>query len=120
MNKLIRPLFFALVLASLLSSLVVGVGSAAPFAQTTTGNEAVIRFDMIGQTDALIRGPYGTLNARFGLPANWGFEKSASLQLIITANQVTDAAQSVADGQFIGATLNVNFNRNDVATIPLI
>src|SRR6266498_1040623 len=121
MNKMLRAIFFAWVLASLLSSLVFTAAGAAPAAQTpTTGNQAVIRFDMIGQTDALLRGPYGTMNARFGLPANWAFQNGASLQLIVTANLVTSSAQSVADGQFIGSTLNVNFNKNDIATIPLL
>ena len=120
MNKLLRPLFYALVLASLLSSLVHTVGSAAPASQTATGNQAVIRFDMIGQTDTLLRGPYGSMSARFGLPANWAFQKGASLQLIVTANLVTDASKAVADGQFIGSTLNVKFNKSDVATIPLL
>ena len=46
MNKLFRVFFYALVLASLLSSLVVSAGSAAPYGQTVTGNQAVIRFDM--------------------------------------------------------------------------
>src|SRR5215217_4914367 len=122
MKKMFRAIFFALMLSSLLSSLVVGVGNAATPTATpiSTGNQAVIRFDMIGQTDALLRGPYGTFNARFGLPANWAFKDGASLQLIITANLVTDAAQSVAGGQFIGSTLNVKFNNNDIATIPLL
>lgn len=124
MKKMFRAVFFALVLASLVGSLGIGVGNAAAPTQTAvptpTGNGAVIRFDMIGQTDTLLRGPYGTFNARFGLPANWAFKEGASLQLIITANLVTDAAQSVANGQFIGSTLNVNFNKNDIATIPLL
>jgi hypothetical protein len=119
MNKILRPLFFSLALASLLSSLVFTAGSAAP-AQELIGNEAVIRFDMIGQADTLIRGPYGTFNARFGLPSNWAFNSDASLQLIITANLVTNPEQAVADGKFIGSTLNVNFNKNDIATIPLL
>ena len=120
MNRKLRPLFYALVLASLLSSLVFTAGSAAPSAQTTTGNEAVIRLDMIGQADTLLRGPYGSMTSRFGLPANWAFQEGASLQLIITANLITDASQTVADGQFIGSTLNVSFNKNDIATIPLL
>ncbi len=122
MKKMFRAIFFALMLSSFLSSLVAGVGNAATPTATpiSTGNQAVIRFDMIGQTDTLLRGPYGTFNARFGLPANWAFKDGASLQLIITANLVTDAAQSVAGGQFIGSTLNVKFNNNDIATIPLL
>ena len=120
MNRTLRPLFYALVLASLLSSMVFTAGGAAPAAQATTGNAAVIRFDMIGQTDTLLRGPYGTMTARFGLPANWAFHEGASLQLIVTANLVTDASQTVADGKFIGSTLNVNFNKSAIATIPLL
>lgn len=120
MNKMIRSSFFALVLASLLSSLVFTVGGAAPLPQTTAGNDAVIRFDMLGETDTLLRGPYGTKTIRFGLPANWAFEAGASLQLIMTANLITDATQTVAEGQFIGATLNVSFDNQSVATVPVL
>jgi hypothetical protein len=120
MNKMLRSIFFALVLASLLSSLVFSVGGAAPLIQTATGSEAVIRLDMLGESDALLRGPYATQNIRFGLPANWAFEEGASLQLIMTASLITDASQSVAEGQFIGATLSVSFNNDTVATIPIL
>jgi hypothetical protein len=120
MNKMIRTGFLALVLASLLSSLVFTVGGAAPLAQTLDGNEAVIRFDMLGESDALLRGPYGTQTIRFGLPANWAFEDGAALQLIMTANLITDASQTVAEGQFIGATLTVSFDKEAVATVPIL
>ena len=120
MNKMIRSSFFAMVLASLLSSLVFTVGGAAPLSQTAAGNDAVIRFDMLGETDTLLRGPYGTKNIRFGLPANWAFEEGATLQLIMTANLITDATQTVAEGQFIGATLNVSFDNESVATVPIL
>ncbi len=119
MNRVIRPFFYALVLASLLSTLVITVGSAAPSPQTLTGNEAVVRFDAVGQTDTLLRGPYGTQYVRFGLPANWAFDQGGTLQLVITTNVVTSANQSVAEGQFSGATLNVTMNKQSVATIPL-
>jgi cellulose synthase operon protein B len=120
MNKMIRSGFFALVLASLLSSLVFSVGRAAPPSQTAAGNDAIIRFDMLGEADTLLRGPYGTKTIRFGLPANWAFEAGASLQLIMTANLITDATQTVAEGQFIGATLNVTFDNESVATVPIL
>jgi cellulose synthase operon protein B len=120
MNKMLRSIFFALVLASLLSSLVFTAGGAAPTLQTATGNEAVIRFDMLGQSDTLLRGPYGTKNVRFGLPANWAFEEGATLQLIMTANLITDASQPVAEGQFIGSTLNVSFDKKTVAAVPIL
>jgi cellulose synthase operon protein B len=119
MNKAFRPFFYALLLASLLSSLMITVGSAAPSIQTTTGNEAVVRFDTVGQADTLLRGPYGTEYVRFGLPANWAFGQGGTLQLIVTANVVTSANQSMAEGQFTGATLAVNLNKQLVATIQL-
>ena len=120
MNRMLRQILSALVLASLLGSLVFTVALAAPPPQTVTGNQAVIRFDMIGESDTLLRGPYATMNARFGLPANWAFEKDASLQLIITSTVVTGTGETVANGQFTGATLNVSFNNNDVANVPLV
>jgi hypothetical protein len=119
MTKMVRSFFYALVLASLLGSLSVRVGSAAHSAQRVSGNPAVIRFDQLGQIDALLRGPYGTENIRFGLPANWAFSKGATLQLIVTADVVTNASQVVAEGQFTGATLNVTMDKQSVATIPL-
>lgn len=120
MNKMLRQILSAFVLASLLGSLVFTVAVAAPPAQTAQGNDAMIRFDMVGQPDTLLRGPYATMNARFGLPANWAYKNDASLQLIITSSVVTESGQAVANGQFIGATLNVSLNDNDVATIPLV
>jgi cellulose synthase operon protein B len=119
MNKVVRFFFHALALAALLSSLMVTVGSAAPSSQTLAGNEAVVRFDTLGQTDTLLRGPYGTQYVRFGLPANWAFNKDVTLQLIVTANVATNANQSVAEGQFTGATLTVTMDTQSIATIPL-
>lgn len=120
MNKILRPILSAFVLACLFGSLIFTAAAAAPTPQTAQGNDAMIRFDMIGQPDTLLRGPYATMNARFGLPANWAYEKNASLQLIITSSVVSASGQAVANGQFIGATLNVSLNDNDVATIPLV
>jgi hypothetical protein len=117
MKKIIRSTFLAVVLASLVMSLFM-TGTAS--AQTETANPAIIRFDMLGQPDSLLRGPYGTTNIRFGLPANWSFQEGGSLQLIVTANVVSGSADTVADGQFIGSTLSVTFNNNSVTTIPLV
>jgi len=119
MNKMARSFFHALVLASLLSSLVVTWGSAAPAAQAVSGDQAVVRFDELGQTDTLLRGPYGTENIRFGLPANWSFDKGASLDMIVTTNVITNASQTITEGQFTGATLSVTMDQQPVATIPL-
>jgi hypothetical protein len=102
-----------------LSSLVVTWGNAAPAFQAVTGNQAVIRFDQLGQSDTLLRGPYGTENIRFGLPANWAFDKPASLELIITANVITSVSQALTEGQFTGATLTVTMDKQSVATVPL-
>jgi hypothetical protein len=63
MKKLLRPVLFALVLASFMSSLNFTVGSAAAPAQIIPGNQAVIRFDMLGLNDTLIRGPYRSMTA---------------------------------------------------------
>lgn len=119
MKKLVRQMFCALVLASLVGSLTLQVG-AAPVTQTGTGSAAVIRFDMIGETDSLLRGPFATKTARFGLPANWAFESGATLKLIITSTFVSGSGNGVPNGQFIGSTLGVRFNNNDIATIPLL
>ena len=120
MNRKLRSIFYALVLASLLSSLVFTAGGAAPARQTVEGGEAVIRFDMLGESDILMRGPYSTHNIRFGLPANWAFEEGATLQLVMTANLITEASQTVAEGQFIGSTLNVSFDNESVAAVPIL
>lgn len=92
--------------------------TAAPRFQAD-GSPATLSFAMLGQTDILMRGPYSTTSLRFGLPMNWAFEESANLQLMITSSLVTDAASPVAEGQPIGASLNVSFNRNQIALIPL-
>src|SRR5689334_9727546 len=108
MNKLLRSVFFAWMLASLLSSLVFTAAGAAPATQTATatGDQALIRFDMLGLSDVIMRGPYATMTSRFGLPVNWAFPQGGSLQLIITSNLISDTSQTVVDGKFMGATLN--------------
>ena len=128
MNKVIRSVLSALMIASVVSSFIVSLGSAAPLGQTQTppvltqtapANGAAIRFDTLGQTDTLLRGPYGTETIRFGLPVNWAFNKDAVLNLVITANVITNASQAITEGQFTGATLTVTVDKQSVATIPL-
>ena len=120
MKQILRSFFRALVLAGLVGGQVVTASGAAPSSQTPTGNEAIIRLDMLGQSDMLMRGPYASENIRFGLPANWAFDQGASLQLIITTNVITNAAQAVTEGQFSGATLTVTLDETSVATVPLV
>lgn len=119
MKRLLHQMLFALVITSLVGSLAFSV-SAAPITQAGTGSAAVIRFDMIGEKDTLLRGPFATKTARFGLPANWAFQSGASLKLIITSTFVSGSGNSVPNGQFIGSTLSVTFNDNDIATLPLL
>ena len=128
MNKVVRSFLPALLIAGLLSSFIVSLGSAAPLGQTQTppahtpaplADGAVIQFSTLGQTDTLLRGPYGTETIRFGLPVNWAFNKDAHLNLIITTNVITNASQAIADGQFSGATLTVTVDKQAVATVPL-
>ena len=114
MKKLICSILTVLLLGGLMFS----PAAAAPRFQTD-GSPATLSFAMLGQTDILMRGPYSTTNLRFGLPINWAFEEGATLQLMVTANLVTDAASTVAEGQPIGASLNVSFNRSQIALIPL-
>lgn len=114
MKKLICSILTVL----LLSGLMFSPTAAAPRFQAD-GSPATLSFAMLGQTDILMRGPYSTTNLRFGLPINWAFEEGANLQLMITSNLVTDAASTVAEGQPIGASLNVSFNRSQIALIPL-
>jgi hypothetical protein len=113
-----KKLIYSLLIALLLGGLMFSPTTASPRLQTD-GSPATLSFAMLGQTDILMRGPYSTTNLRFGLPLNWAFEEGANLQLVITSNLVTDAASPVGDGQPIGASLNVNFNRNQIALIPL-
>lgn len=122
MNKFLRSIFFGWVLASLLSSLVFTAAGAAPASQTATptGDQALIRFDMLGLSDVIMRGPYATMTSRFGLPVNWAFPQGGSLQLIVTSNLISDTSQTVVDGKFMGATLNVTFDKKEIATIPLL
>jgi len=128
MNKVVRSVLSAFVIASLLSSFIVSLGSAAPLGQTQAppvqtptplANGVVIRFDTLGQTDTLLRGPYGTETIRFGLPVNWAFSKDAFLNLIITANVISNTSQAITEGQFTGATLTVTVDKQSVATVPL-
>ena len=113
-----KKLIYSLLCAIVLSGLMFAPTTAAPQIQTD-GSPATLSFAMIGQPDILMRGPYATTSLRFGLPVNWAFQEAAHLQLIITSSLVTDAASPVVDGQAIGASLNVNFNKKPIAAIPL-
>ena len=113
-----KKLIYSILSAMLLCGLLFSPATAAPRIQTD-GTLATLSFSMLGQTDILMRGPYSATSLRFGLPLNWAFEEGANLQLIITSSLVTDAASPVGEGQPIGASLGVNFNRNQVALIPL-
>src|SRR3989304_386661 len=118
--KILRSIFSALTLASVLSGLIFSAGMAAPSTEPPSAEQATVTFDMLGQADVLMKGPFATLNLRFGLPANWAFQEGASLQLFLTSNLVTDASQKVADDQFIGATLTVTLNNKIIATLPIV
>ena len=113
-----KKLLYSILSAMLLAGLMLSPATAAPQIQVD-GSPATLSFAMLGQTDILMRGPYSTTNLRFGLPLNWAFEEGANLQLTITSSLVTDAANPVAEGQSIGASLSVTYNRNQIAVIPL-
>jgi len=122
MKKLIYSFFSALVLAGLLGGLMFSPATAASQVHNAAlqATQSMLSFAMLGQTDILMRGPYSTTNLRFGLPANWAFQDGASLQLILTSNLVTDAANPVSEGQSIGASMTVTLNKKLIATIPLL
>jgi hypothetical protein len=113
-----KQLLYSILSVMLLAGLMFSPATAAPQIQVD-GSPATLSFAMLGQTDILMRGPYSTTNLRFGLPFNWAFEEGANLQLTITSSLVTDAANPVAEGQPIGASLSVTYNRNQIAVIPL-
>ena len=119
MNKHINFFLSALILAGLLGGLkyspvVAAMQASVPAAQAT------VNFNLLGQPDTLMQGPYSTFRLRFGLPANWAFQGGATLQLILTSNLVTDASTSISAGQSIGASMNITLNKNVIATIPLV
>jgi hypothetical protein len=113
-----KKLFYSILITLLLGGLMFSPATAAPRFQAD-GSPATLSFAMLGQTDILMRGPYSTTSLRFGLPINWAFEESANLQLMVTSSLVTDAASPLIEGQPIGASLSVNFNRKQIALIPL-
>ena len=122
MKKLTYSLCSALVLAGLLGSLMFSPAAAVSQSgsadlQATT---STVSFAMLGRTDTLMRGPYSSMNLRFGLPANWAFQDGANLQLILTSSLVTDASNPVSEGQSIGASMTVTLNKKLIASIPLV
>lgn len=122
MKTIFRFIFSALGLAALLAGVMFAPATAASQGQSTVlqDTQAPLTFAMLGRTDTLLRGPFATVNVRFGLPIDWEFQDGASLQLILTANLVTDAPTAVADGTSIGASMAVSLNKNLIATIPLV
>lgn len=122
MKKLTKFIFSALGLAGLLAGLIFSPATASQFhsAAVQEDTQSALTFAMLGQTDTLMRGPFATMNVRFGLPINWAFQDGAGLELILTSNLVTDAPEPLADGQAIGATMTVTLNKKLVAMIPLV
>ena len=122
MKKLINFIFSSLGLAGLLTGLIFSPVAAAPQSDAVLlqDTQSPLTFAMLGRTDALMQGPYATVNVRFGLPANWAFQDGTSLQLILTSNLITDAPNPVADGQPIGASMTVTLNRKLIATLSLV
>ena len=121
MKKLTRFILSSLGIAGLLAGVVFSSAGAAPqatgLAQQDT--QPPLTFAMLGRPDTLMRGPFSTTNVRFGLPANWAFQDGARLDLILTSNLVTDSANSIAEGEPIGASLTVTLNRKLIGTLSL-
>jgi cellulose synthase operon protein B len=119
MKKITHYLISALMLASLIGGLTFSSGLASSQNDFSSA-QTTLSFDLLGQPDTLMNGPYSTLRLRFGLPANWAFQDGAMLQLILTSNLVTDTATTVSPGQNIGASMNVTLNKKLIATLPLV
>lgn len=119
MKKLTHYLISALMLASLIGGFTFSSGLASP-QNSFPSAQTALSFELLGQSDTIMKGPYSTLRLRFGLPANWAFQDGAMLQLVLTSNLVTDAAAAISPGQNIGASMSVTLNKNLLATIPLV
>lgn len=121
MKKLIKSIFSALGLAGILAAQLFSPAAAARFdAPALQDTRSTLSFAMLGQADTLMKGPFATMNVRFGLPVNWAFQDGSSLELILSSTLVTNAVEQVAEGQAIGATMTVTLNKQLVATVPLV
>jgi hypothetical protein len=121
MKKRTQFIFSALGLAGLLAGLVFSPAMAAPFATAALQDTpSTFTFAMVGQADTLMRGPFSTTNIRFSLPVNWAVQDGSSLDLILSANVLTNSVEPVAEGQPIDATMTVTLNKQLIATLPLV
>jgi hypothetical protein len=120
MNKFLRFIFSATALAGLMSGLIFNIGAAETARQPQSVEQATITFDLLGLPDTIMNGPYATMRVVFGTPANWAFQTGTELQLILTSQLATDSSLTVADGQYIGATMTVTLDKRAIAILPLI
>ncbi len=120
MNKFLRSIISAAALAGLMSSLMINIVDAKPEAQLQSAELTTITFDLLGFPDTVMQGPYATMRVVFGTPANWAFQTGTELQLILTSQLATDSSLTVADGQYIGATMTVTFDKKVITILPLI
>ena len=79
-----------------------------------------ITFQLLGLPDTIMQGPYASMRVVFGTPENWTFQTGTELQLLLTSQLATDSSLTVADGQYIGATMTVTLDRKVIAVLPLI
>ncbi len=82
--------------------------------------EDVVNFEQLGVSDTVLRGPYDSMQIRFGLPVNWQLTSDSAIQLVI--NHTLTNAKSLVTGaevQATGATLDVTFNKRLITSIVL-
>ncbi|NMC79546.1 MAG: cellulose biosynthesis cyclic di-GMP-binding regulatory protein BcsB, partial [Chloroflexi bacterium] len=82
--------------------------------------EDVVNFEQLGVSDTVLRGPYDSMQIRFGLPVNWQLTSDSVIQLVI--NHTLTNAKSLVTGaevQATGATLDVTFNKRLITSIVL-
>lgn len=122
MKKVIKFIFSALGVAPLLAGLISSPAAAASQSSAVVlqDPQSTLMFTMIGQTDILMPGPFSTANVRFGLPASWALQDGSSLQLILSSSLVTNTSEPIADGQAIGATMTVTFNKKVIGLLSLV
>lgn len=120
MNKLFRYIFSIMALAVLMSSFSFNPGFAESTQKPLSAGPTTIPFNLLGLTDTVMQGPYATIRVVFGTPANWAFQSSSELQLILTSQLATDASLAVADGAYIGGTMTVTLDKKAIAILPLI
>jgi hypothetical protein len=110
---------FHQVVLSLVLGFLVFSQTGASYINLPARVDTVLTFKDLGSPEIVMRGPYGTGNVRFNVPAHWILQDGAQLQLTISSFVAGDQAKESPNDGFLGAMLDVYFNGELQQSLPL-